>query len=259
MMETYDHLQQEARKIVASLPPPRFHRIHIREVEESKAFLDQDPLLKRLQGEMARLVEEDFGHGGLHSWLVSVDAGAIVRVELERNKHHKESYIRHQIQLVQIAGILHDIKRKEADHARKGAVFAKEYLNRHNYPILPMDLQLICDAIGEHEAFSKANSREKIKNSSLISNALYDADKFRWGPDNFTHTVWDMVRFAKVPVELFVKKYPAGIQKLSQIKTTFRTRTGKTFGPDFIDLGMEAGRLLAGHLPPLETPDPKNF
>ncbi len=252
MTEIYTQLQGEARKIIQSLPTPRFHRVHLWEIQASKAFLDSDPLLKKLQKEMNHLVEEDFGHGERHARLVCVDAGAIVRVELEKLDGFKESHIEHQIRLVHIAGILHDIKRKEADHAQKGAIFAKEYLSQKNYSLNSADIELICDAIREHEAFSKVDAVDKTKKKkkvSLISNALYDADKFRWGPDNFSHTVWDMVRFAKIPIATFVKKYPTGIQKLSQIKTTFRTQTGKLFGPDFINLGLEVGKRLFTQIP----------
>ena len=75
----------------------------------------------------------------------------------------------------------------------------------------------------------------------LISDALYDADKFRWGPDNFTTTLWDMLGYAKINIELFLAGYKKGIEGIKRIKDTFRTKTGKEYGPEFIDLGLKIG------------------
>jgi hypothetical protein len=38
--------------------------------------------------------------------------------------------------------------------------------------------------------------------------------------------------------------YPEGMEKLAKIKDTFRTRTGKKYGPQFIDLGIAIGKEL---------------
>ncbi len=98
----------------------------------------------------------------------------------------------------------------------------------------------IYNAIFNHEAFKK--QIEIVSDiGKLISDCLYDADKFRWGPDNFTHTVWDMVSYSKIPVEKFVEHYPKGIKTLSKICSSFRSVTGKKYGPQFIDIGIEIG------------------
>jgi hypothetical protein len=41
-------------------------------------------------------------------------------------------------------------------------------------------------------------------------------------------------------------RYPQGMEGLEKIKTTFRTRTGKRYGPRFIDLGLAIGEKLYG-------------
>jgi hypothetical protein len=35
-----------------------------------------------------------------------------------------------------------------------------------------------------------------------------------------------------------------GLEGVRRIRETFRTETGKYYGPDFIDLGLEIGRRL---------------
>ena len=75
----------------------------------------------------------------------------------------------------------------------------------------------------------------------MLSDCLYDADKFRWGPDNFTHTIWDMVGFINPPLKTFVSHYPKGMALLKKIRGTFRSRTGRRYGPQFIDVGIAIG------------------
>jgi hypothetical protein len=53
-----------------------------------------------------------------------------------------------------------------------------------------------------------------------------------------------MVLFKNPPLEDFVAHYPRGIESLLKIKTTFRTITGKKYGPEFIDMGVEIGEAL---------------
>ena len=47
-----------------------------------------------------------------------------------------------------------------------------------------------------------------------------------------------------VPLASFVKHYPRGIATMSKIKLTFRTETGKKYGPQFIDIGLAVGEKL---------------
>ncbi|MEA1968273.1 MAG: HD domain-containing protein [Thermodesulfobacteriota bacterium] len=246
MKTVYLQLREDARKIVAGLPEPKFYKVFPDEVAAAKKMLASDPILLRVAKEITPLIEDDFGHGMLHSILVSQDAGALVQVEM--NRHHGGTApgeeIKRNMLLAQTAALLHDIKRKEKKHAEKGAVFAESFLKKEKYPFSLDEISLISAAIREHEAFKQKSNSIKDCKASLISDSLYDADKFRWGLDNFTHTVWDMVIFLKTPLNEFIKRYPGGMKKISQIKDTFRTNTGKIYGPDFISLGLATGERL---------------
>jgi hypothetical protein len=44
-----------------------------------------------------------------------------------------------------------------------------------------------------------------------------------------------------MPIRKFVHLYPRGIAFLEKIKATFRTPTGRKYGPQFIDLGLSVG------------------
>lgn len=152
----------------------------------------------------------------------------------------RQTLIRHVL-LVQCAGLLHDIRRKKKNHAIKGAEFTERLLR--DFPLSSKEVANICLAIQNHEAF-----KNKIEIASpkgkLISDCLYDADKFRWGPDNFTDTLWEMVSFLNPPLDTFIAHYPKGMQGLEKIKQTFRTKTGRRYGPQFIDIGLAIGEKL---------------
>ena len=119
------------------------------------------------------LMENNFGHGILHSSLVCRDAGAIVQIELNsRFKANQTSSninknIKRNILLVQIAGLLHDIKRKEKYHGEKGAKFTEIFLKKRNYSLSLEEIFIICTAIKKHEAFN-INNEKGIVLLSLI-------------------------------------------------------------------------------------------
>ena len=101
----------------------------------------------------------------------------------------------------------------------------------------------MAQAIANHEAFVEPPITVSAT-GKLVSDALYDADKFRWGPDNFTVTLWEMLRFARASVAGVIPRFPEGMAGIARIKGTFRSHTGKAFGPEFIDLGLSIGNKI---------------
>jgi hypothetical protein len=53
--------------------------------------------------------------------------------------------------------------------------------------------------------------------------------------------LWDMVEYRKASLEAVLKRFPKGMEGIERIRNTFRTRTGRIYGPDFIDRGIEIG------------------
>ena len=175
-----------------------------------------------------------------HAEKVTVDAGTLLLIE-GRKAGYPDEWISAHLRLVQSAGLLHDIRRKQKDHAIKGARYARKVLQKFAFE--ETEVEKICHAIGNHEAF-KDQSSSGTAGGDLISDCLYDADKFRWGPDNFKYTIWDMVSFSKISLPDFMARYPKGMESLIRIKQTFRTPSGITFGPQFIDHGICIGEQL---------------
>jgi hypothetical protein len=177
------------------------------------------------------------GHGIDHSEKGALEAGALAYIEGER-LFLKDPLRREACLLAQIAGLLHDVRRNEKDHAQAGASVASRILRE--YLIFPKERDDIMQAIANHEAFVEPKKIDSPV-GQMISDALYDADKFRWGPDNFTQTLWQMLRSSGARIAPLIRRFPKGMEGISAIKETFRTETGKIYGPEFIELGLEIG------------------
>lgn len=240
MEAVYLEIREIARKIVARYPLPDFYSDHPSEARESRRFYQSDAAIARLRKDMAGCLDDDFGHGMGHVEKVAIDAGTLIIIE-SRLAGHGEIRVRRNLLLAQCAGLLHDICRKEKSHAEKGAETARDILK--SYPLVPEEITHVCAAIRNHEAFVRLE-RLPANQARLVSDCLYDADKFRWGPDNFTHTIWDMVGFLNPPLKAFLDHYPKGIALLKKIRGTFRSRTGRHYGPQFIDMGIAIGEEL---------------
>jgi hypothetical protein len=53
-----------------------------------------------------------------------------------------------------------------------------------------------------------------------------------------------MLRFARTPVIAVIPRFHKGMAGISRIKGTFRSHTGKAFGPEFIDIGLSIGNKI---------------
>lgn len=229
-----------AEEVASRYPEPTFYTECALETEISRSIYDSDELVLKFRRYLESL-GDDFGHGLLHSGLVAVDAGAIVAAELDPDDEEGDRLI----VLAQVAGLLHDVKRKEKDHAIKGAEEAERLLK--DTELTGEEIGYIVDAIANHEAF-KEERKIGDENGRLVSDALYDADKFRWGPDNFTTTLWDMLSFADIDIGLMLDGFSRGMEGVERIKETFRTETGKSYGPEFIEIGLKMGREIYDNL-----------
>lgn len=233
-------LKHKAREIAAHLPEPDFYRDHADDLAHARHCLDQDPLLCELRAFVIERLDDDFGHGIGHALKVAADAGALCLIEGARCGHG-DAHIQRTSLICQAAGLLHDIRRKRPNHAAEGAQYARKALTA--YAVDAGEIDAICYAIRNHEAFQRIQAPPTAM-AGLMSDCLYDADKFRWGPDNFKDTLWDMVAFFNPSLSDFVARYPGGMQRLEQIKATFRSHTGKKYGPQMIDYGIRIGQEL---------------
>lgn len=240
MSSIYMRIRRRARQIAARFPPPDFYQDQRTACQFSEKFFKSDAVIKKLRQYVTDHLEDDFGHGMQHVIKVAIDAGALMYIETEADDLDPGQLAR-RLCIIQSAGLLHDFKRKQKNHARLAAENAKKILQ--HYPFSPAEIEDICRAIASHEAF-KHRTTASTSAGRLAAGCLYDADKFRWGPDNFTDTLWEMVAYLNPPLDKFMARYPRGMRGLARIKSTFRTRTGQKYGPQFIDLGIAIGEEL---------------
>jgi hypothetical protein len=244
MKEIYLRLMNESRCIASRYEIPEFYRRFKPTLTISRRIFFDNPLLIHCRELVTPQYPGDFGHGLEHATKVSLDAGTIVLLEGEKY-FTVQAELERAVVLVQLAGILHDIKRMEHEHARAGAKAAREILG--DFPLSPPEIECVAEAIANHEAFSDQQNCQTLT-GQLVADALYDADKFRWGPDNFTHTVWHMMNYHQVGIaDLFVR-FPWGVDGILKIKNTFRTNIGAQYGPEIIDLGVRIGKEIYQYL-----------
>jgi hypothetical protein len=244
MKEIYLRLMNEARCIASRYELPEFYRRFKPSLTISRRIFYNNPLLIHCRELVAPQYPGDFGHGLQHATKVSVDAGTIVLLEGEKY-FTVQAELERAVVLVQLAGLLHDIKRMEHKHASAGAKAAREIL--YDFPLSPPEVNCVAEAIANHEAFSEVQRCETLT-GQLVADSLYDADKFRWGPDNFTHTVWYMMSYHQVGIDELFGRFPWGVDGILKIKDTFRTNIGVQYGPEIIDLGVRIGKEIYQHL-----------
>jgi hypothetical protein len=233
---TIDEARLIAREAGRQAGAPRFYRESEPAVLLSRNIYDTDEVVGTYRDYVSGQAD-NFGHGLSHCELVALDAGAIVAAEMGGTGPKTKG----AIVAVQTAGLLHDIRRKEPNHAEKSAEAADRILGQCG-----MDdgcRMLIVGAIRNHEAF-KQQTPIADRTARLISDSLYDADKFRWGPDNFVVTLWDMLEYAHIDVGQMLAGYHKSIGGIQRIKETFRTQTGRQYGPEFIDIGLALGEEI---------------
>lgn len=243
VQHAFRHLQQVALQTAARLPLPAFVLRFREELGRSSAALAEDALVQQCRVHLDESLLE-CAHGLCHCESVARDAGALVLIEAEARgipAAEREGLFIAGI----LAGLLHDIKRREDNHALLGSIEAERILAAVGLP--GPDRGRISGAIRNHEAF-KAAETAGDRAGQLVSDALYDADKFRWGPENFTITLWRMVEDRNTPLEALHRMFREKMKGIERIKSTFRTGTGIRFGPEFIDQGITIGNRIYDEL-----------
>jgi hypothetical protein len=227
-----------ARTIAAAVGTPRFYLEREREVALSRKLFTAEPMI----AEGLRIVAERgacLGHGIAHVEKVAIDSGALILIE--EGSMAPDSRIRRLVLLAHLAGIFHDIRRTEKEHATRGAEEAERLLTAFSLRI--DECVSIAGAIRNHEAFRPCLVTAGPA-AQLLSDVLYDADKFRWGPDNYTETLWSMVAPSSIPMQALLPRFLSGLEGIRKIRDSFRTPTGREYGPDFIDRGLAIGERL---------------
>ncbi len=244
MDEFIERLQREAERIASRRELPEFYVRFKAPLALARKLYFGHPLVVLLRQQVEPIMHDDLGHGVYHCMQVSHDTAALIYLELE-NDPIDAMHLERLMVLGQLAGLLHDISRNEDNHAEAGARVAAKILK--DFPLSREEVVCICRAIRNHEAFLDPLPCEHPW-SQLVSDCLYDADKFRWGADNFTHTLWHMVNHRGIAVSELIERFPWGMTGVERIQETFRTPTGSQYGPEIIEKGIAIGKEIYRYL-----------
>lgn len=238
MSKALTEFKREARKIANSLGTPAFYRACAADYDHSHESFFDHPIIFRLREDVIPFLYDDYGHGIEHSKNVAIDAGAIVLAE---SPNLDPDSVRRMVLLAQVAGLLHDVCRLDLDHARHSAETSRRILAA--YPLSDEDRDIVAQAIASHEtpgpvAIAGGPLRQ------LVSDALYDADAFRWGPDHFVTALWEICDYQEWPMSAIIGRLPAAMECAAAKASGFRTATGRSYGPELLERGLVIGRQM---------------
>ncbi|SKA72748.1 hypothetical protein [Desulfobaculum bizertense] len=239
---TLRKMKNEAKAVTAQYTLPRFYRDCSSELNFcSRSFFDHPDLL-RLQGDVIPFLYDDASYGVYHAKKSAIEAGAIILHEAPENDiaHH-----RHLAYLAQFSGLLHGTCRLEQEHGEKGAEVALMVLKE--YEISDEDRDLVAFAIRDHRPFEPRLPAPN-KDAEIIANALYDAVNFRWGLDLYSTTLWEFSDYNELEFDEALALFEKSGEIIKKLDDTFRSSTGKLYGPEFLEIGTKLVTEIPAHL-----------
>lgn len=236
--ETLIELRNEARKRAKDLPLTPFYLDHATEVSFAWDLFFDHPILRRLQDDCLPFLYDDAMFGIEHSKKVAQEAAAIV---LSEEAGLEPEQKRNLALLAQVAGMVHDLQRGEDDHAHRSAEAVRDILK--DYPFSDDDVALITLAVDGHETRTDPDDYPD-PSARLLCQALYDADKFRFGPDIFCTTMWLFCDYTSWSLAEIAGQFPKGIAAAKAVVHTFRTDVGRRYGPLLIEQGIKLGEIM---------------
>ncbi len=249
MIDRLIRARNQAR-ILAGQCSLKFYNHFSAEHALSREIFFSHPMIQRLREDVLPFLNDGFGHGIEHSKKVAIDAGILAMAETKQWNSPQET--KKICILGQMSGLLHDICRLDEGHAKKGAEYSLIILS--DYTVSDQDRKDIAFAVSNHEAF-RETVRAEDHRQQILSDILYDADKFRWGPDNFITTLWEICSYEEWSLQEIVDRFPQGLAFIEKVNETFRTDTGRTYGPEFIRCGLDVGAQVYKIL--LEDSEPR--
>ncbi|WP_462324602.1 HD domain-containing protein [Desulfoplanes sp.] len=238
---TLARISHETKTLAASTKID-FYDDFNRQYMVSKDLFFSHPVIGQCKRDVVPLLAHTGQHGIDHAKKVAIDAGTLILVE---RRGWSIAQTKRWVFLAQLAGLLHDICIHLPDHARPGAVKARDILSP--YPITDEERETVVFAIRNHESRTTGTASTSPMHHG-VSNALYDADIFRWGPDVFDRTLLETRANRQHSLQDIQTRLLQAMNTIRDIGTTFRTRIGQQYGPQFLRLGLQLGKTAHDRL-----------
>jgi hypothetical protein len=229
-------LKRRAKDLAAGRPQNAFVMDCAEELGHASTLFFEHPLMQRLQNDALGFLNELYGLGVEHGKRVAIDAAALLLVEpsgLEQEERRRLAL------LAEVAGLLHDTMRFEEDHAEKGADLCMRILR--GYPFSPEERLWIAQAVALHET-ALPLAETGPQSALLLSGVLHDADCFRFGPDIFVTTLWELCDCDEWTFEEIAQAFPEGPKRAAALTNGFRTEQGRRYGPGLLIEGLSLSK-----------------
>ncbi|MDD2220114.1 MAG: hypothetical protein PHS63_08570 [Desulfoplanes sp.] len=243
----FEQLKNESKKLAAEYLPD-FYNDFATQHRRSKDLFFTNTLIGQCKADVLPFFKnpERTTSAVEHAKKVAIDAGTLV---LADGQGWSVQHIKRLALLAQIAGLFHDICGQSSEHAQQSAEYARQVM--HGYPLSEREKDMVAFAIRNHET-----ARPEIKRDDhayqRVSNAVYDADKFRWGADTVSTAQWEICATDTCSREKILTHFSESIRKIQSITSTFRTRTGQQYGPQFVKQGLTIAAHIHGSLPNMQ-------
>jgi len=241
MKSLLKQFKETAQKLAAAHGQTAFQRDLSAELDHARRSFFDDPLLLRMRDDTLTFLYDDFGFGIEHSKNVAVDAAAII---LADTAPLPQGSMRRLAQLALLAGLLHDADRLEPDGAAKAAGLSRSILA--SYPLEDEDRELIAKAIAAHEDVVWTPPADPLE--ALLSGALYDADKFRYGADVYVTAMWEYCDYEEMHPSEALRCLGMAEERIPAFRGTFRTASGRLYGDRILASGLDALPLIVKEL-----------
>lgn len=232
-------LKRRARDLAAARPQPGFILDCAEELSHAANLFFDNPLMQRLQADALGFLNEACGLGVEHGKRVAIDAAALVLAEPSGLSAEER---RRLALLAEMAGLLHDALRHEEDHPEKGADLCLRILR--GYALAPEERLWIAQAVALHE-IDLPLAEGGPEGARLLIDAVHDADRFRYGPDIFATTLWELCECDEWPLQDIARTFPEGPKRASACVKAFRTEQGRRYGPGLIAEGLSLAKDYA--------------
>jgi hypothetical protein len=233
-------LKRRAREISSGRPQTAFSLDCAEELAHASTLFFEHPMMHRLQGDALGFLNEPYGVGVEHGKRVAIDAAALVLAEptgLDQEERRRLSL------LAAMAGLLHDAMRHEEDHAELGADLVLRLLR--GYPISSEERIHIAQAVALHETILPL-AEGGPESARLLAAAVFDADRFRFGPDFFAATLWELFGNEEWDLKDIAAALPKGRERAkAALADGFRTELGRRYGPALLAEGLALADLYA--------------
>lgn len=231
-------LKKQSCRLARQHNLPSFYSDFAEEAAFSSDLFFNHPALLKLQDDSVAFLYDDYMFGIEHSKRLAQDA-CILMLAGGSGLSSQES--RHTGLLAQVAAMIRDIECAggESDRTHGSAVTLLEGCNS----LTSDEKKLVARAstCRSRPDFSALPESDQLR---ALAYSLHDAYWFRFGPDIFSTVMWIYCDYNQLSPAELVERFEVGVEDARYASDGFLTETGKKYGPEILQAGVEQGETM---------------